>query len=99
MQVKEYHSHGKKMKMLQISNVTNNILYHEYKAKHQITDLINACVSHELRNPLNAIIAKNIEKTELYKQLKKILRSLKKSSSSEHAIGILEKLEEGREVQ
>jgi signal transduction histidine kinase len=32
--------------------------------------MINACVSHELRNPLNSIIAKNLEKEALYQQLK-----------------------------
>ncbi len=31
--------------------------------------LINATVSHELRNPLNSLIAQNIEKTALYKQM------------------------------
>ena len=32
--------------------------------------MINACVSHELRNPLNSIIATNIEMAHLCKQLK-----------------------------
>jgi signal transduction histidine kinase len=32
--------------------------------------MINACVSHELRNPLNAMIAMNYEQEALYKQLK-----------------------------
>jgi signal transduction histidine kinase len=31
--------------------------------------LINATVSHELRNPLNSLIAQNFEKTALYKEL------------------------------
>ena len=34
IKVKEYYSLGKKMKMLQITNVTNHILYNEFKAKH-----------------------------------------------------------------
>ena len=32
--------------------------------------LINATVSHELRNPLNSLIAQNMEKTALYKELR-----------------------------
>ena len=55
-------------------NVTNHILYNEYKIKNQFTDLINACVSHELRNPLNGIIAKNIEKAALYNELTEFLK-------------------------
>ena len=31
--------------------------------------LINATVSHELRNPLNSLIAQNIEKRALHKEL------------------------------
>lgn len=41
----------------------------EFKAKNQFSSLINACVSHELRNPLNSIIAKNIEKSALYRKM------------------------------
>ena len=59
---KEFYSNGKRMKMIQIVDVTHHILYTEYKAKAEFTSMINACVSHELRNPLNSIMAKNIEK-------------------------------------
>lgn len=31
--------------------------------------IINATVSHELRNPLNSLIASNLEKEHLYKEL------------------------------
>ena len=31
--------------------------------------MINACVSHELRNPLNSVIAQNIKKKSLYSNL------------------------------
>ena len=67
--VKDYKKGDQKMKLLQIIDVTSYILYTEFKAKNQCTSLINACVSHELRNPLNSIISKNIEKSALYLQL------------------------------
>ena len=35
--------------------------------------MVNATVSHELRNPLNSLIAINVEKRYLYKQLHKVL--------------------------
>jgi signal transduction histidine kinase len=54
------------MKIMQIIDVTKHVLYYEYKAKNQLTSMINACVSHELRNPLNSIIAKNFQKEALY---------------------------------
>ena len=35
--------------------------------------MINATVSHELRNPLNSLIAQNIEKKALYKEVIKVV--------------------------
>ena len=70
LKCKEFYSNGKQMKMIQIVDVTHHILYTEYKAKIEFTSMINATVSHELRNPLNSIMAKNIEKEALYGDLK-----------------------------
>ena len=36
--------------------------------------MINACVSHEMRNPLNSIVAQNIEKEYLYSDLEEVLK-------------------------
>ena len=43
--------------------------------------MINACVSHELRNPLNSIIAQNIQKVNLYKELSEIVETFDHDSS------------------
>ena len=37
--------------------------------------MINACVSHDLRNPLNSIKAMNIEKRYIYKLIEKMLQN------------------------
>ena len=42
--------------MLQIIDVSHKILYNESKAKQMFLTLINAAVSHELRNPLSSLI-------------------------------------------
>ena len=36
---------------------------------------MNACVSHELRNPLNSIVAQDILKKQMYKKLKKVAKA------------------------
>ncbi len=61
--------------MLQIIDISSGILYDKEKAQNPFLALINACVSHELRNPLNSIIAQNIEKKQLLKQIDKVLRN------------------------
>ena len=57
--------------MLQLNNVSKDILYDREKSHSDLLMLINATVSHKLRNPLNSLIAQNIEKTALYKELSK----------------------------
>jgi signal transduction histidine kinase len=44
--------------------------------QNQALEMINACVSHEMRNPLNSIVAHNIEKKHLYIKLEKALALL-----------------------
>ena len=38
--------------------------------------IINATVSHELRNPLNSLIAQNIEKQYLYQNMENIIKTI-----------------------
>lgn len=66
MRAKVYTHNGKEIKIIQISDVTSQIEYMEIKAQTEFSSLLNTIMSHELRNPLNSIIAKNIEKSALY---------------------------------
>ena len=43
--------------LIQIIDISSNILYQQEKSQNEFLSLINACVSHELRNPLNSIKA------------------------------------------
>ena len=42
--------------LVQLIDVSDKMLYNEVKAEQQFVALINAAISHELRNPLNSII-------------------------------------------
>jgi signal transduction histidine kinase len=53
--------------MIQFIDISKAILYDMEKGHNAVLTMINACVSHEMRNPLNSIIAQNIEKQEIYK--------------------------------
>ena len=44
-------------KIVHLIETTSEVLQEQYKAQTHLLSLINACVSHELRNPLNSIIA------------------------------------------
>ena len=44
--------------IIQFMDISDSInLYDEQKDRNEFLQLVNACVSHELRNPLNSIIA------------------------------------------
>lgn len=45
------------MTMIQIIDFSTKILYDQQHAKAEFQAIINACVSHELRNPMNSIQA------------------------------------------
>ena len=55
--------------MLQFINCSKEVLYNKQKSHSELLLLINATVSHELRNPLNSIVAQNIQKQALNTEL------------------------------
>jgi signal transduction histidine kinase len=42
--------------LIQIIDMSDKILYSEAKAEQSFLTLINAAISHELRNPLNSLV-------------------------------------------
>jgi signal transduction histidine kinase len=46
--------------MIQIIDVSNSVQCDEVKKHNELLNLINATVSHELRNPLNSICAQSL---------------------------------------
>ena len=58
--------------------------------------MTNACVSHEMRNPLNAISALNKVKIKLYK---KVIKILDEGQNINQLRGIMKELSKGMKVQ
>ena len=72
-------------------------MYNKVKTVNKQLELINACVSHELRNPLNSIRARNLEKKHLYNLLRrKIVEEM--NEEHEELLEIITKLEKGCSV-
>jgi signal transduction histidine kinase len=86
--------------MLQMQNCSKDILYQREKTHSDLLMLINATVSHELRNPLNSLIAQNIEKTALYKQMsEEIEKSKIKNLKKQNLKAIMVQLQRGNLIQ
>ena len=102
MQIKvtKFFFQNKIKEMFQINDISAAIMYDQQQAKSTLLALINACVSHELRNPLNSIMAQNIEKQNLYKELKEHLKTLNpKDKGVKRCMEIVKKLDSGMKVQ
>ena len=63
--------------MLQFIDISKSILYEMEKSHNAVLSMINACVSHEMRNPLNSIIAQNYEKKEIYSEISQLVKDFK----------------------
>ena len=60
-------------------DISDKILYSEVKAEHTFLEMINAAVSHELRNPLNSLIGQVCAMQDFFTNFKQILESMDQS--------------------
>ena len=81
-QIYQYDCHGKlqyvqfklseitlkhrKLTMIQILDISDSIMYQQEKNQTEQLSMLNATISHELRNPLNSIKARNMEKNYIH---------------------------------
>ena len=63
-----------KKEVLKISDISKSILYDQAIGEKEILTLINATVSHEMRNPCNSIEAQNIRQAQINSKLKTIIK-------------------------
>lgn len=47
--------------ILQIQDISKHLLQEQFKQENDTLTMLNACVSHELRNPLNSTIVQSVE--------------------------------------
>ena len=52
--------------MLSIVDNSHQVQFNNEKSHNELLKMINATVNHELRNPLNSIVAYNHQKQQLY---------------------------------
>ena len=62
--------------MLKVTDVSDSVKYDESKEQNEMLSILNATISHELRNPLNSIVGQNTKKEELYLDMKILVLEL-----------------------
>ena len=60
--------------MIKINDVTISVQFNLSQGEKRLLELVNACVSHEMRNPINSIFGMNIQLKELGLKMFDLLR-------------------------
>lgn len=60
--------------MLKIIDVSIDILYERANAEKRLLALVNATVSHEMRNPINSINSQNIKQDQINEKFKMFIK-------------------------
>ena len=87
--------------MFTLIDTSQEVLRQNEQAHNELMVMINATVSHELRNPLNSIVAMNIHKEMIYKKLLLIIQDKKLTQEEIEAKtkALFAELREGLSVQ
>ena len=84
--------------MISIIDASDNIQFKNEKQNTELQKTINATVNHEIRNPLNSIVAINIKNNKLIKQIKDIATNVN-GGLRLMILDVVFQLEEGNEIQ
>ena len=60
--------------MFQIIDISTSVMLDKQKAESKLLTIVNATVSHELRNPLSSILGQNIKKQALIDAIKENIK-------------------------
>ena len=62
--------------MIKIIDVSKNVQYERAQSEKKLLTVINATVSHEMRNPINSISALSIKQDETNEKLRLLIEKL-----------------------
>ena len=57
----QYQEEETNLQVLKIVDISNEIMYDIANGEKKLLSLINATVSHDMRNPINAILSQNVK--------------------------------------
>lgn len=68
--------YGNHFRVINIQDQTVHIMFNISQGENRILQLVNACVSHEMRNPINAILSANLKLQESARGLNSLAREI-----------------------
>ena len=85
--------------MFVVTDATISELFDLSKGEQRILQLVNACVSHEMRNPLNALIAQLLRLETAENLLRQLIRNTNDPILTQQLNTILTEITQSREIQ
>ena len=68
--------YGNDLQVITIRNETTTVMFNISNGEKQILRLVNACVSHEMRNPINCILATNLKLKDICREMRELVEAL-----------------------
>ena len=65
--------------VVMIQDHTSQVNFYQTKRREELLQMVNACVSHEMKNPINSIQGYNLKQSELSEELLGLVRKEKLS--------------------
>ena len=62
--------------MIKVSDITQRVVTQYLRVEKQYLNIMNSTISHEMRNPLNAILDHNLKQKDYFKELTTELMSV-----------------------
>ena len=93
MHIEEVHGE-KPFTVLKITDISINMQLQHSQHQKKVLEMVNACVSHEMRNPINSIIAMNLQLRDQLAEQRQLLELLLRLAtdnelSKEHLLHLL----------
>ena len=74
--ISSLNSGNSKFQVIKFNNESLSIKFNLNLSEKRLLELVNACVSHEMRNPINGIFGMNVQLRSIITRLFTIIRSL-----------------------
>ena len=84
--------------VFKILDISTNVYFDLSKGEKKILQLVNACVSHEMRNPLNAIVAQNLRLRNLASKLLFLMTNLDRPDLGEKLTKIYDEMSDTLDI-
>jgi hypothetical protein len=96
-QIQEISIFNQQLQIIKLTEVSTHIKIWMFISEKKLLKILNACVSHEMRNPLNAIFMVIEKLMGMHAEIRDLVLNMQTPSDREKIFKVLDELKESRE--